>query len=192
MSTGGARPGAGAPKGNVNGLRHGLRGDRKFPIANLPRGFRHISEPVLALRRYLEQATYERYGQVSLTHESLINLIVECELNRQMVSNALRKHVSQGELDRGTSYTAKIQDATVQRHKAMAELRLDEPDGKAGPRVEIWASAGQDQQTLEVLGRAESGKKGGCDALPSAPADALPAQSSTLNIVDCVLRTPPQ
>lgn len=116
----------GAPRGNANAQRHGLRS------AKLPKGCRHVGNATAAYRRSLEAECKRVHGRVTVVNAGHINSAVRHETTAMLLESWLRK--SEGlTLAEQRAIRGEIDSATELRDRAVARLNLDSV--KAGGSV---------------------------------------------------------
>ena len=109
----------GAPKGNSNNMRHGLR------AAKLPRDRRHVEHSTLAFRRALEAATASKHGSVSVQHAAYISSAVRHETTAQLAEAWLRVTPDLTVTEK-LDIRSRIDAATARRDRAVERLGLDD------------------------------------------------------------------
>mgnify|MGYP000920182634 CR=1 FL=1 len=80
----------GAPVGNTNALKHGLRTKRLLPLGDLGKGYKLVERSLRAFRRSLEAAVIARHGEITLTLGAIICTAMRCEQSCQLSQRALR------------------------------------------------------------------------------------------------------
>jgi len=80
----------GAPLGNVNALKHGLRAKRLLPLGDLGKGFKLVERSLRGFRRSLEAAVIERHGEITLPMAAIVNTAMRAEQSCQLSQRALR------------------------------------------------------------------------------------------------------
>jgi hypothetical protein len=124
-----AKTGKGAPRGNYNSLRHGLRGSK------LPKGCRHVENSCNDLRRQLEEAVVLLKREVNISDAAAINSAVKWERHGLLSAHWLRKEgatLSPADRLRFSEAVAKASDA---RDKAIRSLGLDQLENDSTPWV---------------------------------------------------------
>ncbi len=110
--------GGGAPIGNVNRTRHGLRG------AGLPKGCHHIQRATCQFRRQLETEVLTARGEVTLTDAAFVNTAFRAERHAQLAQRWLALEAeSMSPADR-LNYSREVARASSERDKAIAALNL--------------------------------------------------------------------
>lgn len=113
---------AGAPRGNRNALRHGLRAGR------LPPGCGAIRRAIDELRRSLEDAVSAARGTVNLLDATRIQSALRHETHAQLCRRWMR--LEEGlDADRMLTFAREVVRATESRDRAIAALNL----GGGGP-----------------------------------------------------------
>lgn len=114
----------GAPIGNANRMRHGLRG------SGLPAGCGHIRKAVNDFRRQLEDAILEARGEITLVDAANVSTAFRWEKHAQLAQRWLRLEAeSMSPADR-LAYSRDVARASAERDKAIAALGLPErPNG---------------------------------------------------------------
>jgi hypothetical protein len=108
----------GPPLGSRNAMRHGLKSSA------LPKGCWRIEARLNALRRTLEDHTYDTHGEVGLLHALAISTAVRWERHAALSARWLRlqgENMSDG--DR-LAYSRDVARASSERDKAVASLNL--------------------------------------------------------------------
>ena len=122
----------GAPLGNTNRIRHGMRG------SSLPRNCRHIESSTNKFRLHCEQAVLDARGEIVLTDAIYINTAFRAERHAQLAQRWLfLKGDAMSDGDR-LAYSREVVKASAERDKAVAALRLD-----AEQRSDVWATLHQ-------------------------------------------------
>jgi hypothetical protein len=127
----------GAPKGNGNARRHGLRGRNLLPeekyIENAARAFQHSTE----------DAVIVRFGEVGLYHAAVIQSAVRHEIRAKLIGRWLNVAKEQGEklslLDQA-NLLKQLSDASDSRDRCLEKLGLNDRDdirGKPAADVSI-------------------------------------------------------
>lgn len=107
----------GAPKGNGNAIRHGLRGVRG------PKGDRYIDSNVFEYRRELEAEVLDRYGKISVQHAEIIQTACEALRHSWRCNRWLKKDFDGMSHDSRRQYSRDALDALELRNKLTARLR---------------------------------------------------------------------
>ena len=119
------KPGqSGAPKGNRNALRHGLKCGKCPPDAM------YIEHQVNSLRRQLEDAVLAQHGEVSLVHAGIIQTSCKWEKHGALATRWLRLKGDQLKPTEVLQFSREIARASSERDKAIAALDLNR-----GPQV---------------------------------------------------------
>ncbi|MDX1968992.1 MAG: hypothetical protein SFV23_17585 [Planctomycetaceae bacterium] len=120
----------GAPAGNRNARKHGLRGRK------LSREERYIANSTTAFQRETESAVIERFGEVDLYRAAVIQSAVRHETRAQLIGRWLRVAEEQGEkltlIDRA-NLLKQLSDASDARDKCLERIGLDKPVSAHGP-----------------------------------------------------------
>ena len=109
----------GAPKGNRNGIRHGLTAGK------LPLDCAHVEHNCGALRRQLEDAVMVARGQVTLLDAANITTAVKWERHGQLALRWLRVSGEKLKPTDQLTFSREIARASTERDKAIALLKLD-------------------------------------------------------------------
>lgn len=158
-----SRPGA--PLGNENARRHGLRSPRS------PKSDRYIDRTVQEFRRSVETSVLAACGEISVFHAALIH--TSCEATRVALAEMqeLRKLIEADKLDH-QHRTAKRQAALKAldlRDRKLRELGIAWQAPAEGP-VDPWADF-DEARKLESLPKP--------DTTPDAPATPLAGSAAT-------------
>ena len=111
--------GMGAPKENVNAIRHGLTS------GNLPKGAKYIQHQMDRLRRQLEAAVIEAKGQVTLSDAAAIQSAIRWERHSALALRWLRVEGDKLKPTDRLTFSREIARASAERDKAIRELKLD-------------------------------------------------------------------
>lgn len=110
---------AGAPAGNKNAMRHGLR------CGSLTKADRDIANVVSILRQHLENAVVRQHGEVSILHAAYIQSCTRHEMRAMLVQKWLRgEGAALPVLDR-LPFLKQISDASDQRDRCLEKLGLN-------------------------------------------------------------------
>lgn len=114
----------GAPIGNANALKHGLRCGR------LPAGCGHIGNAISMFRRTLETESLSVHGELSILHRALINSACRHEQRAQLLQRWLRKEAGTLKTMDKATLLAQQSAATDQRDKCLERLGLDRDESE--------------------------------------------------------------
>lgn len=109
----------GAPLGNVNNLRHGLR------AGQLPKDAKYIENRLNAFRRQLEAAVFEAKGEVSLVDAATIQTCLRWERHAALAQRWLNKQYAELKPEQRLTFSREVARASAERDKALATLKLD-------------------------------------------------------------------
>ncbi|MEQ8787144.1 MAG: hypothetical protein RIC55_12635 [Pirellulaceae bacterium] len=112
-----SRPGA--PTGNRNATRHGLRG------SGLPPGCSYLASQLTTFRRYLRGLVAERQGNVSIYAEAVIQSACRHEKRALLSARWLRIEGDRLNIDQRSKLLRDEATATDARDKCLAALGLD-------------------------------------------------------------------
>ena len=113
------RPGGGgAPLGNANGFRHGMRG------SNLPKGCGGILRATHHFRRQLEDAVLQARQEITLLDSAFINTAYRAERHAQLAQRWLAKEADTMTPADRLAYSRETVRASAERDKAIAALDL--------------------------------------------------------------------
>ena len=132
-------PRRGAPIGNSNNMRHGLRGGK------LPKGCQHIENAVNSLRRQVEAALLEAKGAINITDAAAINSVLKWERHGLLAAHWLRKEGDKLSVSDRLKFSEAIARASDNRDKALRQLDLERD-----PVVDAWTLI--DATPVEELG----------------------------------------
>jgi hypothetical protein len=118
----------GAPRNNVNGIRHGLFG------TGLPPGSGHIERRINQFRRVLEAHVIAQRGQVTIDDSLAIDEAFRWERHGQLASRWLYKHAAEMTHDERLKFSREAARAASERNKAVASL------GLRGTEHDPWAT----------------------------------------------------
>jgi hypothetical protein len=118
-------PGGGAPRGNSNALRIGVRSDavRNVKLGALPD--KRIERDCNRFRRVVEQWVLDRYGEIRPTHELAINSAVRHEVVCRMALRYLKMHDATLGPTEKLNYLSLMAKHSDARDKAVERLGLD-------------------------------------------------------------------
>jgi len=111
----------GAPVGNRNNMRHGLRAGR------LPAGCGTIRRSIDELRRQLEDAVLQVHGEIGIVAAAQIQTAIRFERHAMLSQRWLRMHADTMQPNERLAYSRDIAKASESRDKVIATLRIDTP-----------------------------------------------------------------
>ena len=111
----------GAPLGNVNAQRHGLRS------GTLPLKCRYIQNVVNKFRRELERVVFDLKGEINLLDASNINSATKWETHGQLARYWLRTEIESLSPSDRLRFSEAIARASDNRDRAIRLLGLDVP-----------------------------------------------------------------
>jgi hypothetical protein len=109
----------GAPKGNRNSIRHGLR------ASSLPPGCSYLDGQLRSLRKGLRREIKRQHGDISLVHEASLQSALRHETRALLAARWLRIGGDELPLEQRLSLLAAISTATDARDRCLKLLRLD-------------------------------------------------------------------
>lgn len=109
----------GAPKGNTNAIRHGMRGSK------LPAGCKYIENRVNALRRQVEEVLLEVKGEIGIIDAAAVNSILKWERHGLLAAHWLRTQIDVLSASDRLRFSEAIAKASDNRDKAIRSLGLD-------------------------------------------------------------------
>jgi hypothetical protein len=112
----------GAPIGNRNSLRHGLR------AGSLPKGASYIKREINLLRREIETAVMNRHGEIDLYRAALIQTAIRWERHGMLVQRWLRREAGEMDAAQRLAYSRDIARASESRDRCLKELGLNAGD----------------------------------------------------------------
>jgi hypothetical protein len=116
------KPGrSGAPRGNTNAQRHGLRGGK------LPKGCQYIENRVNALRRQVETAVIEAKGEIGVVDAAAINSVLKWERHGLLAAHWLRHEADKLTAAERLKFSEAIAKASDARDRNIRALGLDAP-----------------------------------------------------------------
>lgn len=110
----------GAPKGNRNATRHGLR------ATNLPKGCIYLQGQLVSFRRIIRNDLVTKYGRTSNYQEAVLQSAVRHETRAVLAARWLRKEAHNLEVDKRLALLREVGNATDSRDKCLRELGLDD------------------------------------------------------------------
>ncbi len=119
----GRKPGRGAPRGNGNAVRHGLRGSKS------PAGCSYIDKQTRSLRAAILGELAER-GDLSLYREALAQSCLRHETRALLAARWLREKKDL-DLEKRLALVATISRATDDRDRCLARMGLDQTRDQA-------------------------------------------------------------
>jgi len=121
----------GAPKGNINGFRHGLRqgGRRLLIIGSLPAGHRWAERIIDRLRVEWEQHVIAAKGRLSRADEETIQSAIRWERHAVLATCWLRKGFDTLTADQRLAFSREIAEASEKRDRKLRMLGIDAADG---------------------------------------------------------------
>jgi hypothetical protein len=115
----------GAPRGNLNGWKHGGHAKRLLPLQRLPKGCQWIGSQLLVLRAGLEADVVQTHGMVSTTNAALIKSACLHEQHVLFCQRDLRALSPKITLSERLSLIAMISKETDARDRCIEKLKLD-------------------------------------------------------------------
>lgn len=112
----------GAPKGNRNALRHGLKGGQ------CPPGAEYIENRVNVLRRNLENAVLDAKGSIGIVDATAVNSALKWERHGLLAQHWLRKQSETLTPTECLKFSEAVAKASDARDKAIRQLNLDRDD----------------------------------------------------------------
>lgn len=113
------KPKGGAPQGNRNSIRHGLR------ASSLPPGCSYLDGQLRSLRKGLRREIKRTHGDVSLLHEAAVQSALRHETRALLAARWLRLGGDKLPLEQRLSLLAAISTATDARDRCFKSLGLD-------------------------------------------------------------------
>ena len=116
----------GAPQGNRNATRHGLR------ASSLPPGCLYLQSQLTAFRRYIRDELVARDSRPTTTYqEAILQSAVRHETRAVLAGRWLRKEAAKLTIEQRISLTREIGNATDARDRCLKMLGLDQ-DARQG------------------------------------------------------------
>jgi hypothetical protein len=109
---------AGAPLGNFNSFRHGMRG------SGLPKGCGHIQKATLHFRRQLETEVLTARGEITLVDAAYVNTAFRAERHAQLAQRWLASEATTMTPADRLAYSREVVRGSADRDKAIAALGL--------------------------------------------------------------------
>lgn len=121
----------GAPVGNKNGQKHGVRALRDglrhgLTAYALPKGCRRIGSAVGVFRRALEDAVVAARGNVTVVDSSTINRAIRCEVKARLAARWLSREGDAMSCAERLSFLNAADAGTLGRDRAIADLSLSD------------------------------------------------------------------
>jgi len=110
---------SGAPKGNTNAIRHGLKGGK------LPADCQYIENRCNALRRQVEAALIAVKGAIGIVDAAAVNSVLKWERHGLLAAHWLRKEAAKLNPSERLKFSEAIAKASDARDKALRSLSLD-------------------------------------------------------------------
>lgn len=123
----------GAPLGNKNSQRHGLRG------ASLPKACKYIEYSLQAFRRSIESAVLANRGEIDLPSAALVNSSCRHERRCQLLERWLRKGMETLPLSDRLAILKDLSSATDARDKCLKMLSLTPEHVKRDAILSLYA-----------------------------------------------------
>lgn len=138
----------GAPKGNKNSVRHGLRRDREaLLIGGLGKGMAAARKAAGVLRELLEARIREKRGGLSIDDVARVNEVVTHEIRRLYCLRWLRLHDATLTQAERLEYLRELGNIAAARTKAINGLKLDSLAGDAiDPSDDPWLAMPPESQ----------------------------------------------
>lgn len=132
----------GAPRGNANGMKHGLRSaggvmDFRLTLGKFPCKWRYIENAVNPYRASIEQDVIERHGRISLYHAGLIQTAARWEAHAMLVRRWLMDNIETLSPTEKSALSKAVAEASTARDKCLERLGLHQT--KAGDTEDVWA-----------------------------------------------------
>ena len=108
----------GAPKGNRNALRHGLRAGK------LPKDCRYLENRINEVRRNLEDAVTQCHGSLSIEAAAYIQTALRWETHAALAQRYLTKDGAKLTPSDKLHFSREIANASANRDRAIAMLEL--------------------------------------------------------------------
>jgi hypothetical protein len=124
----------GAPVGNVNALKHGLRGSK------MPRSARYVENALASFRNAIldELASIRDTKDLSVADSATVNRAIRCETRARLALHWLRSEDDKLSMDDRLRLLDVVSAATESRDKALSQLGIV-PTGKPVGQVDQWA-----------------------------------------------------
>ncbi len=129
----------GAPSGNRNSLRHGLRAGR------LPPGCNSIRHAIDELRRQLEDAVLSVHGQIDIVAAAQIQSAVRWERHAMLAQRWLRLRADLLQPAELLAFSRDIARASSERDKVINALNLTSRKNEFDPEAQLRARALQNR-----------------------------------------------
>jgi len=110
---------SGAPRGNGNALRHGMKGGK------LPEGCQYIENRVNSLRRQVETALLAAKREIGIVDAAAVNSILKWERHGLLAAHWLRHEAAKLSAGDRLKFSEAIAKASDSRDKAIRSLGLD-------------------------------------------------------------------
>jgi hypothetical protein len=161
----------GAPEGNRNNLRWGLR------CGQLPADCGHIKRERNKLRRFIEDLVIEAKGEISLLDAALINSAVRWEVHAMLAGRKMQ-HAADLTTMQEVELSREVAKASDNRDKCLKSMGLEQ-----SANLDNWASI-YEQPASPANGLAdEKASRKAANAMEGEPAlsDAETASKATVN-----------
>lgn len=111
----------GAPAGNSNSVRHGLRANK------LPARLAWADRRVNSFRKVVEQAVIDAKGEVSLVDAATIQTCLRFEKHAILAGHWLAKEIDNLSPDQRLAHSREVAKASAERDKCLRSLGIDTP-----------------------------------------------------------------
>jgi len=122
----------GAPKGNKNATRHGLR------ASGLPKGCLYLQSQLTAFRSYFRHELEAKHGTTSMYEEAVLQSATRHETRALLASRWLRIEGEDLKIEHRITLTREIGNATDSRDRCLRLLGLDR--GKVQNAIDVLYS----------------------------------------------------
>jgi hypothetical protein len=116
------RGSGGAPEGNFNGYKHGLRSTKLGP------GMQYINRQAITYRKAVEAETLGVRGKLGIWEQSLLQTSTQWLITALKIERLLRFFDADLNNDQRVAYAEKCARALTERDKCLAKLGLDRED----------------------------------------------------------------
>ena len=118
-------PGSGAPKGNMNSVKHGLTTYRIAVLGSMPKSMKYIQHKINKMRVNLEQQVLALKGVISLSDQASINTACRWERHSCLAQRWLRLVGDDLKPADRLNFSREIAKGSAERDKSLAALDLD-------------------------------------------------------------------
>ena len=144
--------GPGAPLGNKNRTKHGLR------ASGLPPGCSYLEGQLASFRRYVRDELESQHGPVELYAEAVLQSAVRHETRALLCARWLRLSGEELDIDKRASLLRDMSSATDARDKCLKILGLDRSQNGEWPTMDATATPAAENGSAAASESMDTGK----------------------------------